>query len=240
MPHCFTDSTGKHHFGVTMKEIYHDFGVLNRTSNVTIPSRAWAYGPDCTETFSTRIFDYAKPDLSDVIVNSPEAIAAVKHNVPAPTFPVVSNEPLFVLFKNELPVRHLFQDWLDSVRSELHCGLMAPNCKPDSRTVIHFHGGHTLPQYGQGGEKRNTPHARYSAAAAHTGTRLIIDVRLLPCDFDLFFSSVLCQMVFLMPGSLRTAPLTSRRWIAFVTGGMVCESRVTPGKISSRESTTIR
>lgn len=86
------------------------------------------------------------PDRSDLVFNSAAAIDAVPHSVPAPSFAGISNEALYVIFKNELPKEHIFQYDIDDIRFNTHCGLFAPNCRPDVRTVIHFHGGHTLPQ----------------------------------------------------------------------------------------------
>lgn len=87
-------------------------------------------------------------DLSRLQLNSAEAIAAVGHSSPSAAFDFVSNEPVFVLFKNELPLRHLNQEALDARRVNSHCGIGAPGCRPDVRTTVHFHGGHTHPQYG--------------------------------------------------------------------------------------------
>ena len=58
MPHCFTDSTGKKHYGVTMRQIRQRFGLVNRSAECAGPdvdTEVWAYGPDCTETFEHRI-----------------------------------------------------------------------------------------------------------------------------------------------------------------------------------------
>ena len=88
-------------------------------------------------------------DLSRLQLNSADSIASVGHSSPSAAFDFVSNEPVFVLFKNELPLRHLNQDALDARRVNLHCGIGAPNCRPDVRTTVHFHGGHTHPQYGR-------------------------------------------------------------------------------------------
>jgi len=59
MPHCFTDSTGKKHYGVTMRQISQRFGLVNRSADHGRPevdTEVWAYGPDCTETFEERIY----------------------------------------------------------------------------------------------------------------------------------------------------------------------------------------
>ena len=86
-----------------------------------------------------------------VIVNERAAIDAANaiHSWPGPTIEAISNEPVYVLWKNELPHEHLLAAELNRTRSMLHCGLMARNCTPDVRTVIHLHGGHTLPMWGQ-------------------------------------------------------------------------------------------
>jgi hypothetical protein len=59
MPHCFTDSTGKRHYGVTLRQISQRFGLVNRSAECADPdveTEVWAYGPDCTETFEERIY----------------------------------------------------------------------------------------------------------------------------------------------------------------------------------------
>ena len=63
MPHCFTDSTGKKHYGVTMRQISQRFGLVNRSADHGRPevdTEVWAFGPDCTETFEERIYKVSR------------------------------------------------------------------------------------------------------------------------------------------------------------------------------------
>jgi hypothetical protein len=44
MPHCFTDSAGHKHYGVSMKAVQQQYGVVDRQGR-KINTTAWAYGP---------------------------------------------------------------------------------------------------------------------------------------------------------------------------------------------------
>jgi hypothetical protein len=54
---------------------------------------------------------------------------------------------LWVLWRNALPSRHIFEREMNDTSSISHCGLFAGGCSPQVRTVVHLHGGHTIPQY---------------------------------------------------------------------------------------------
>ena len=115
-------------------------------------------------------FGGAGGDLSGLELNSASAIASVGHSSPGPAFEFVSNVGAFVLFKNELPDCHLLQSALNDRRAHLHCGLFAPDCKPDVRSSVHFHGGHILPQFGQR-EKERAQGRREQRQRKGRGTR---------------------------------------------------------------------
>jgi spore coat protein A, manganese oxidase len=59
---------------------------------------------------------------------------------PGPTFEVKRGEPIAVKWINSLPERHIFADAIDHT---LHG---ADHGEPDVRTVVHLHGGKTMPE----------------------------------------------------------------------------------------------
>lgn len=65
MPHCFADSQGLKHYGVSMKQIKTSFGVVDMKGR-PIHSVAWAYGPNCSETFEQRL-DKVKTKTTHII-----------------------------------------------------------------------------------------------------------------------------------------------------------------------------
>lgn len=150
-PACFWDGDGQPHYGVSMRQVKQWLGLFDRFGE-KLYTYVWGYGADCREAFKETLPHYletARAANRTLIVNSPEAVeaAGAGHAWPGPTFETRSNEPIFVLWKNELPERHIFEDELNFARAQYDCSVFAPNCTPEVRTVPHLHGGHTIPHY---------------------------------------------------------------------------------------------
>jgi spore coat protein A, manganese oxidase len=76
---------------------------------------------------------------------------------PGPSFEVVRGQPIAVKWINNLPEQHIFRDAIDRT---LHG---ADNGEPDVRTVVHLHGGKTMP------ESDGHPEAWFTPGFAQTG-----------------------------------------------------------------------
>ncbi len=76
---------------------------------------------------------------------------------PGPTFEVRRGQPIAVKWINDLPQRHIFADAIDRT---LHG---ADHGEPDVRTVVHLHGGKTMP------ESDGHPDAWFTQGFAETG-----------------------------------------------------------------------
>ena len=76
---------------------------------------------------------------------------------PGPSFEVKRGQPIAVKWINKLPERHIFANAIDRT---LHG---ADRGEPDVRTVVHLHGGKTMP------ESDGHPEAWFTPGFAETG-----------------------------------------------------------------------
>ena len=87
----------------------------------------------------------------------PTPVWTYQGTYPGPTFEVRRGQPIAVKWINNLPSRHLFAEAIDHT---LHG---ADKGEPDVRTVVHLHGGKTMP------ESDGHPEAWFTRGFAETG-----------------------------------------------------------------------
>ena len=88
---------------------------------------------------------------------APTPVWTYEGTYPGPSFEVKRGQPIAVKWNNNLPSRHLFAEAIDHT---LHG---ADHGEPDVRTVVHLHGGKTMP------ESDGHPEAWFTRGFAETG-----------------------------------------------------------------------
>lgn len=99
-------------YTVAMTEFQQDLGLKDPMSGLPLMTTVWGYGGT-----------YPGPTI--------EARSTSPVNISAPGLPTK------VLWLNQLPEKHLLP-----IDPTVGCGINAPDCKPEVRTVTHLHGGH--------------------------------------------------------------------------------------------------